>query len=375
MDAGGSGSRRRLHEKDACAAHCPQSLHRGVSMNSNISRLAGLILASVFMIPGGALAAQAADSRAKPAPAAGSPVSATSRIVLLGTGGGPIARIGRSQPATLLQVGTKAYLIDVGEGTPRQMVRAGVKPSAVDAVFFTHLHLDHTAGLMGFLALDWTDRRQKPVEIYGPPGTQSLVHDTLQALKTGEVIFRLQIPGLPEMASVFSGHDWEVTTAREVYRDGTITVRAVENSHYSTMQMPRTDHGIDRAYSYRFDMPGRSVVITGDTGPSRAVEELARGADVLVSELIDLDSVIASLQARKAATGVDQQPLIDHMEKEHLTPENIGRLAAAAGVKRVVLTHFGTAPGVEAIDRDAIIAGIRKHYQGPVDLGEDLAAY
>ncbi|MCC7489344.1 MAG: hypothetical protein IT485_06805 [Gammaproteobacteria bacterium] len=116
-------------------------------------------------------------------------------------------------------------------------------------------------------------------------------------------------------------------------------------------------------------------MITGDTGPSRAVEELARGADVLVSELIDLDSVIASLQARKAATGVDQQPLIDHMEKEHLTPENIGRLAAAAGVKRVVLTHFGTAPGVEAIDRDAIIAGIRKHYQGPVDLGEDLAAY
>lgn len=342
-------------------------------MRRQILQLAGLAMAVPFMVAIEAAAAQPAASTA--AATAEKAVPATDRIVLLGTGGGPIARVGRSQPATLLQVGDRSYLIDVGEGTPRQLVRAGVRPSAVDAVFFTHLHLDHTAGIMGFLALDWTDRRQKPVKFYGPPGTQSLVHDTLEALKTGELIYRLQIPGLPEMSTIFSGHDLDVTAAREVYRDQNVIVRAVENSHYSTMHMPQTDHGIDRAYSFRFDLPGRSIVITGDTGPSRAVEELARGADVLVSELIDLDSVLASARAQQAASGIDQKPLIDHMEKEHLTPENIGRMAAAAGVRKVVLTHIGTARDVEAIDPEAIRAGIRKHYSGPVEIGEDLAVY
>lgn len=320
-----------------------------------------------------------AAPQATPAPAttaASQPSPATDRLVMLGTGGGPIPRVGRSQPAHLVQAGGKAYLIDVGAGTARQLVRAGVRPSIVDAVFITHQHLDHTAGIMEFVALDWTDRRQAPVVFYGPPGTRQLVTDTVGALRTGETLFRLEIPGLPLMASVFSGKDLEVTTtAREVYRDEVVTVRAVENSHYVTMKLPMTEHGIDRSYSYRFDLPARSIVFTGDTGPSRAVEDLAKGADLLVSEMIDLESVVGALRKRQAATGIDQQPLIDHMVQEHLTPENVGRLAAAAGVRKVVITHIGTSPGIEAINREAILADVHKHYAGPVEISEDLAVY
>lgn len=303
------------------------------------------------------------------------PVPATGRLILLGTGGGPIARISRSQPANLLQAGDRTYLIDIGAGTSRQVVRADVALNSIDAVFITHLHFDHTAGTMGFLALDWMARRQAPVIFYGPPGTQDMVDDTLKALAGGEGIFRPELPDLKPMASIFSGRDLDVTTAQEIYRDDAVRVRAVENSHYSTMYLPVTDHGIDRAYSYRFDLPGRSIVFTGDTGPSLAVEELAQGADLLVSEVIDLDALIISLRKRQAATGVDQQPLIDHMAVEHLTPENVGRMAAAAGVKKVVLTHIATPPGIETIDRRAILASIRKFYAGPVEIGEDLAVY
>lgn len=340
--------------------------------------LAGAVLMAPFAAVGavGKEGAKAGTTAAAQPPVAAihAPAPATGRIVLLGTGGGPIARVSRSQPATLLQVGGRAYLIDVGSGTARQVVRAGVRLATVDAVFLTHLHLDHTAGLMGFLALDWTDRREAPVSIYGPPGTHDLVRDTLKALEIGGTIYRLQIPGLPPIATIFTGHDWEVSTEREVYRDKLITVRAVENSHYDTMHMPETAHGIDRSYSYRFDLPGRSIVFTGDTGPSRAVEQLARGADLLVTEMIDLDSVLASLGKRQAATGVDQKPLVDHMVKEHLTPENIGRLAAAAGVKKVVVSHIGTL-GTETINDAAVLAAIHKHYSGPVAIGEDLAVY
>lgn len=335
-------------------------------MRPSILSLTGLLAAALAS----ACASRASEPAATPATVPGS----TSQVTLLGTGGGPIARIGRSQPANLLRIGGKAYLIDIGDGTARQLVRSGLRLNAVDAVFLTHLHFDHTAGLMGFLALDWQDRRSKPVDFYGPPGTARLVADTLAALGSGEAIFRPQLPDLPAMASVFRGHDWDVTGAREVYRDEAVAIRAVENSHYGTMHLAITDHGVDRSYSYRFDAADRSIVFTGDTGPSAAVEQLARGADVLVSEVIDIDAMTVSLRRRQQATGIDQQPLIDHMTKEHLTAENAGRMAAAAGVRTLVLTHFATPPGSEAIDQAAMLAAIRRHYQGKVIFGEDLTA-
>lgn len=334
-----------------------------------ISRtLAAIALAAPLMACATAPAAQTM-------PEAAAPPSADERLVLLGTGGGPIARVSRSQPANLLQVGKKTYVIDIGAGTSRQIVRAGLRPNAIDAVFITHLHFDHTAGIMGFMALDWQDRRKAPVRIYGPPGTQELVDRTLSALAGGEGIFRPQLPDLGPMAGVFSGSDWDVTNAREVYRDEEVTVTAVENSHYDTMHLEPTSHGIDRAYSYRFETGSRSIVFTGDTGPSAAVEKLARDVDVLVSEIIDIDAIAASLARRQAATGIDQTPLLDHMKQEHLTPENVGRMAANARAKKLVLTHFATPPGIEGIDKDALLADIRKHYGGPVEFGEDLAVY
>lgn len=297
-----------------------------------------------------------------------------SRIVLLGTGGGPIARVERSQPANLLQVGGKTFLIDIGDGTSRQLVRAGVQLNAVDAVFLTHLHFDHTAGIVGFIALDWQARRNHPVWFYGPAGTARLVSDSLATLASGEAIFRPQLPDLPPMNAVFFGRDFDVTAPRLVYRDENVSVRAVENSHYGTMHTVPSAQGINRSYSYRFDLPDRSVVFTGDTGPSRAVEELASGADILISEVIDIDAIIAGLERRQRATGVNQQPLIDHMMAEHLSPENVGRLAAAAGVKTLVLTHFATPPGADGFDAAAMLAAIRRHFDGQVIFGQDLTS-
>lgn len=299
----------------------------------------------------------------------------TDRLTLLGTGGGPIARVSRSQPANMLQVGNRTYLIDIGDGTARQIVAAGERPRAVDAVFITHLHFDHTAGLPSFIALDWQERRASPVTVYGPQGTQDLVAASIRFLSSAESIFRPQLHDLGPIADMFFGKDIDTTAEREVYSDGTVTVRAVENSHYQTVALPKRTYGQDRSYSYRFETGNRSIVFTGDTGPSMAVERLARRADILVSEVIDLPAIMKGLRARGAATGIDQEPLIDHMAKEHLTPENVGRLAAAAGVKHLVLSHFATPPGSEQADKQWMLAEIRKHYAGPVSFGEDLDVF
>ena len=303
------------------------------------------------------------------------PENTGARLTLLGTGGGPIARTGRSQPASVLRVAGKTYLIDVGAGTERQLVRAGVRLNEIDTVLITHLHFDHIAGLPSFIALDWQDRRRLPVAVIGPPGTRVILDDALRFLSTGEAIFAPQLPDLKPITTIFSARDIDITDSKLIFSDDTVKVFAVENSHYSTMQLPARAYGRDRSYSYRFETASQSIVFTGDTGPSSAVEKLANGADVLVSEIIDLPALMESLKKRSAATGIDQQSLIDHMAQEHLTPENVGKLAAASKAKRVVLTHFATPPGIEAIDRERILGEIRKHYSGPVSFGEDLATY
>jgi ribonuclease BN (tRNA processing enzyme) len=339
------------------------------------SRLAVLLaLQAALALPIGAPSLAAAPAQSTPSTPTTQPNSAV-RLTLLGTGGGPIARVTRSQPAALIDVGAAQYLIDVGAGTERQIVKAGLRLNAIDAVFITHLHFDHTAGLPAFIALDWQDRRREPVPIIGPPGTRALVEDSLRFLANGEAIFSMQLPDLPPIKSIFSGRDFDTVKPAVIYKDAHVTVRAVENTHYATMQMPERPYGRDRSYAYRFETGDKVIVLTGDTGPSEAVQELAKGADILLSEIIDLPALLDSLRRRSAATGIDQQTLIDHMAKEHLTPEEVGKLAAAAGVGQVVLTHFATPPGNETINRDRMLAEIRKHYAGPVSFGEDLASY
>ena len=311
-------------------------------------------------------------------PPAGSPAHAEpsgpaveeARVTLLCTGGGPAAKRTRSQPATLLEAGGKAYLIDAGDGVVRQLASAGVQGPSIDAIFITHLHFDHTAGLPAFMALDLMGRRRAPVAVLGPPGTKAFVRDAAKLFESGADIHGRQQPKLPPLSSLFVGRDIAIEEPTEIYRDSAIRVIAVANSHYSTM--PR--HGrsvLDRSYSYRIEAGSRTIAFTGDTGPSAAVENLARGADVLVSEVIDLPAIVALLRQRNATTLVDQSKLIAHMAEEHLTPTEVGKLAARAGVKEVVLTHFAE-PADNDGDRDAMVAAVRKEFPGKVVAGRDF---
>ncbi|MDE2563402.1 MAG: MBL fold metallo-hydrolase [Sphingomonadales bacterium] len=299
------------------------------------------------------------------------------RWVLLGTSGGPIPRKTRAQPANLLQIGNRSYLIDLGAGVTHQLVLAGVELSSIDVAFISHLHLDHSAGLASFLALDWVDAamrrmRSTPVQIYGPPGTELVVEETVKSISIQADIFRAESPRATPPDKWFAGHAIREAGPVEFYRDDLLRVTAVENSHYSTMKPVEHPYGRDMSFSYRFETPRRSIVYTGDTGPSPAVERLARDADVLISEVIDLKGVVGDIRRQTAGTNIDETPMIHHMELEHLTPANVGAIAGRAKVRKLVLTHFGLAPGTTAINRKYMLSEIRKHYQGPVVFGTDL---
>ncbi|ROT97584.1 MBL fold metallo-hydrolase [Altererythrobacter sp. FM1] len=324
---------------------------------------------AIACLPAPAAFASSGDTTAEE-----SAVSTTeaTRIITLGTVAGPIALVKRSGSANVLQVGSRIYLIDAGPGVSHQLAMAGVQPAQIDRIFLTHLHFDHVAGLAPLLGYAWIARTGKPIEIYGPPATSTFVSDAEKYLSIPEGIYTAQIPPSPTIADLVKPHDVDVTGPSVIYEDDKVRVTAVENTHYSAMPDGRRPLGAARSYSYRFDTPDRSVVFTGDTGPSDAVVELAKGADVLVSEVLDLEGVIALMKktAFAGATDAELKPTIDHQREEHLTPTEVGRLAARAGVKMVVLTHVGPGSDNET-DMRQYTQGVRDVFDGVVVIARD----
>ena len=301
------------------------------------------------------------------------------QLVLLGTNGGPVLSATRSEPALMLVTHGKHYLIDAGAGTSGQVVKAGFRPSQIDDIFISHHHIDHNAGLPALISTIWFERAwrhidKSPLEIYGPPSTEFLVQSALNYLAVSEGIFESGVPELPSAKSLVVAHD--VSEDGPVFSDGIISVTAVTNTHFGDVS--RGPNGKEnKSYAYRFETPDGSIVYTGDTGPSEAVEKLALNADVLVSEINVLSLVSKSGLPDKSFAGQSPMPPKqakaerEHQITEHLTPEQVGQLASRAHVKTVVLTHF--VPSAVADRNPSIfIDGVKRYFNGKVLLGSDL---
>ena len=356
-------------------------------MSARMTRVAhrmGLALVLGMLAP----LALAATADALPATAGTSPslspapVAPSTRIILLGTTGGPGIKRRRSNPAALLVVNGRPYLIDAGAGVLHQLGLAGYAPWQVRTVFITHNHMDHNAGLEPLISYSWyslnqnlgvTDARSPlpPVQIYGPRSTTFLVDTALKFLSVSERIFQANYAdAYAPAAGMFVGHD--LTRDGVFYDDGTVKVTAVENTHFHFQPGQLAYRMGDKSYSYRFDTPNGSVVFTGDTGPSPAVAKLAQGADVLVSEVLDAELLKGQWlsQYHHPLSGAT----LLHMQREHLTPEEVGKLAAQAGVKAVILYHI--VPGLDTeTDSTPYTAGVRRWFFGPVIQGTDRMEY
>ena len=303
------------------------------------------------------------------APAVAQPAPQGDGFVTLGTMGGPVPSADRSQPANALVHQGKVYLVDTGDGTVQQLARAGILLPRVRAVFISHLHADHTGGLSAVLALRNQTNQRDPITVYGPPGTRELVAGMVASMQPAARV-GYGIPGQPWAPPADTVRVIELGDGERLTVDG-MTVTAAQNSHYDFAPGSAEDRNY-KSLSFRFDLPGRSIVYTGDTGPSAAVETLAKGADLLVSEMIDMAGTMSNV-ARNSPDMPPQakQQLEQHLSTHHLTPDAVGQLAAKAGVKALAITHF--AAGTPDPERTkGYVAQIRSHFQGPVTLANDL---
>lgn len=293
-------------------------------------------------------------------------------IVTLGTAGGPRPRPDRSQSANLLVVRNKPYLIDCGEGTLGQIARSGLSFENIDQLFITHNHSDHNLGVPALVATMWEFQRRTPLSIRGPQGTQSFIASVLDALAVNTEIRSAE--GFPApLAPTVEAHDLVSPHAAQVYKDARVSVRAVANSHYN-FPVESAPYGRHQSLSYRFDTEGGSVVFTGDTGPSKALEILTRGADTLVTEISDPQELVTLYERRglwQRKTPEEQAAWLKHQQVEHLTPEAVAALAASAGVRRVILTHFPPS-ATDGDDFQRRVRAVKSGFAGKVLAARDL---
>lgn len=324
---------------------------------------------SLLAIPG--VSAQAGGGRgAGPAPA---PAPRGTQLVLLGTQGGPSVNLRRSEAAYALTVDGRSYLVDCGYGTLRALVASGIAYQQLATIFVTHLHDDHTADLAALLTHQWTGSRSEPTDVYGPHGTAAMVAGALAFFKANADIRIVDEGRTVRPEALFHGHDLAATAApAEAFKDQRVTVTSVENAHYperSRQQMPY------RSIAYRFDTPGRSIVISGDTAYSKNLIELAKGADLFVCEVMDLTIYETMMARAKADTDNGNANSISrHVAETHSTTADVGRMAAEARVKTVVLAHLlpgSNRPGLAEFPDTAYIEDVRKNFSGEVIVGRD----
>ena len=293
-----------------------------------------------------------------------------SLLITLGTAAGPSLRPDRAQSSNLLTVNGTHYVIDAGDGVARRVAQAGVDVREIGTIFITHHHDDHTAGLGTLMSLAWDRQRTKPIHVYGPPRTEELVKAAVQYFSISAEIRIADGGRSVPLSELFFGHD--VGTG-VIYQDANSSVTAVENSHFAFHEGLAA--GKHKSYAYRFETPDRVIVFTGDTGTSDAVTELAKGADLLVSETSSCQGRMQEMADDgrwQAMSPAEQAGIVRQMTQGHMTLDEIGKMAASANVKAVVLSHLThKADG----DYTPWAEEVKKHFSGQVRVAKDLMVF
>lgn len=295
-------------------------------------------------------------------------MSSTIRIMMLGTGAA-LVDPDRGHSGVVLSIEGRHYLLDIGHGTTRQLVRANVDPSTVNNVFISHLHFDHIEDTAYFVISTWMSNRAEKLHIHGPPGTRDFVDHLLEkgAFKA-DISARAQYKQRADTLEMVRPVVHEFGPG-PVFDDGVVKVEAQYVDHIPSE--------ILHCFGFRVEAAGKVIAFSGDTKPCEAMVQLGRGADLLIHECTFPEEALEFRRRTNIGTYA------------HTSPTELGKLATRAGVKSLVATHFGhfdtTSPvmkrylarhmPIELVGPDfmeSVVRDIRKHYDGPLHIAHDL---
>lgn len=316
----------------------------------------------------------------------------------LGTGGGPIVSSSRAGTSTAICVDGATYIVDCGMGSIRNY-REHSSWGQLRGIFLTHHHSDHIYDLGSYLVTGWQvpgESFSEPIQVFGPgrpertpaldelhaaavdarigdrtmTSTTEIVDALLDRVFASDIAIRMADEGRGEPHDWVQAHNIAIpesagahpVTSRhpamepfEIYRDDLVRISAILVDH--RLCFP--------AFAYRFDSAYGSVVISGDTAYSENCIRLARGADLLLHEVIDLPSILATFPAGPTRDGIEV-----HLRESHTPFEVVGKVAEKAGVKTLVLHHIvPNTPGTA--DLAAMERAAHRDFSGSVRIASD----
>ena len=279
--------------------------------------------------------------------------------------GSPFTDDKRSGPCTLVLAGKRLFVFDAGSGSARVIGKMGFNQGRIEAIFLTHFHSDHIDGLGELMLQRWvTVGNTAPVPVYGPPGVE-VVLAGLRTAYTQDQHYRVAHHGnatVPE--SGFGGQAMPFTPGP----DGRVVLLQDADLEISAFVV---DHKpVHPAVGYHIRYKGRSVVLSGDTKKSAAVQREATGADVLVHEALSTPLVRVFREAAVQAGRKNLVKIFDDIVDYHTSPEEAAETARDAKVRYLVLNHIVpllTFPGLEK----AFVGTAPAIFNGPLRLASD----
>lgn len=272
-------------------------------------------------------------------------------IQILGAGG-PELNDGQAGPSYLVFVDNRArLLVDAGSGSAANFDRAGGRIEDLDAIVFTHLHVDHSVDFPSYVKGSYFAERDRPLPVLGPDGSD---------LFPGTVAFVERLigtqgayPYLADFLTFRSSGGYKISP-QDVPASGRREWADFNGERLRLVATP-VHHGPVPALAWKAQIGDYTIVFTGDFNNQKdVIADFAAGADALVIHHAVPDGV--------RGTAADL----------HVTPTQIGRIAARAGPRMVILGHrMSRTRGIESSSRDAI----REHYSGSLIFANDMECW
>lgn len=275
------------------------------------------------------------------------------RLILLGNGGGPRPNKRHNQSAWVVLVDSVPYVVDCGGGVSRQLVMANIPLKSLRYIFLTHHHSDHNLEYGSLMYNAWVSGFKGRIDTYGPPPLARITELFLE-MNAYDINIRIPDEGRSPLKPMIFSHEFS--------QDGLV----LENDRVKVTAALVNHPPVVPAFAYRFDTPDRSIVFSGDTTPCDSLIRLAKGADILVHEVIHKPSL-----ARLLSRIPNADRLLEHIVASHTTHEDVGKVARDAAVKTLVLTHYVPVDDPSLSD-DLWTEGARKYYDGKIIAGKDL---
>lgn len=277
----------------------------------------------------------------------------TDRLILLGTQGGPFIHSYKQTPsANLIVYKNIPIIIDTGFGVTFKLLEAGINLSLIKYIFITHHHSDHNLELGPLLYNAWINGLKEKIHVFAPSGLISLLSFYWQSNQF-DIETRIKDEGRPDIRELIVSHE---------YSEG----KVISNSDFEVTAMKNIHPPIIESYALNFKMGNKTIVFSGDTAYCPALATFAFNADYLVHEVMYIPAVEEMVKRRPNAVKL-KESILSH----HTSTEDVGRIASAAKVKTLVLTHFVPADD-KSLTEQVWLNAVKTTFSGNIIVGKDL---